>query len=46
METAFYAGSVPHCHIRNSKKIIIALNGKERRALVCVCVFVFISQSG
>lgn len=34
METAFYAGSVPHCHIGNSQKIIIALSSKGRRACV------------
>ena len=36
METAFYAGSVPHCHIRNLQKIITAWNreGGERSVFV------------
>lgn len=38
METAFYAGSAPHCHIRNSQKIMIAWNSKWRRTCVFVCI--------
>lgn len=38
IETAFYAGSVPHCHSTNLEKIIMTQNSRGRRACVFVCI--------